>query len=93
MDPLIPTRWSLAPHHWMRVVVFSANIMPGSNGRLALEWFGVLGRSYSIESAPSPAGPWSQYSPFAFPGNNALWGIEFSLSETEDKAFYRVTIE
>lgn len=72
---------------------FSANIMPGSNGRLALEWFGVLGRSYSIESAPSPAGPWSQYSPFTFPGNNAPWGVEFPLSETEDKAFYRVTIE
>ena len=72
---------------------FSANIMPGSNGRLALEWFGVLGRSYSIESAPSPTGPWSQYSPFTFPGNNAPWGIEFPLSETEDKAFYRVTVE
>ena len=72
---------------------FSANIMPGSNGRLALEWFGVLGRSYSIESAPSPVGPWSQYSPFTFPGNNAPWAIEFPLSETEDKAFYRLTVE
>ena len=72
---------------------FSVSIQPGSNGRLALEWFGVLGRSYSVESAPTPAGPWLQYSPFTFPGSNALWGVEFPLSETEDKAFYRVTVE
>ena len=72
---------------------FSASIQPGSNGRLALEWFGVLGRSYSIESAPTPGGPWSQYSPFAFPGSNALLGVEFQPAKTEDKAFYRVNVE
>jgi hypothetical protein len=72
---------------------FEARLQPAANGRLSLEWFGVVGRSYIIESAITPAGPWSDYSPFAFPGSDTLLSIEFSSSETVQKAFYRVTIE
>jgi hypothetical protein len=72
---------------------FEVNIQPPAQGKLALEWFGVSGRSYLIESAVSPAGPWSSFSPFAFPGNNAVINIEFLLPEDEQKAFYRIIIE
>ena len=72
---------------------FVANIQAAANGRLSLAWFAVAGRDYLIESAASPAGPWSSYAPFTFPGSDTLLEIEFSPSETEGKAFYRVIIE
>jgi len=67
---------------------FVVHLQAAEDGRLGLEWNGVVGRSYTIESSSSLEGPWS-----GMHGGTATLTVEFDPDLAVDQAFYRVIID